>query len=246
MPRFWYLSSEETRPIIVKSGYYRTLEISEMRVQGFIPARGRCHVHRGCKDVLRVPRSQAAWWEEQAWTSFLIRCRSIRRYIPEDTQRELLHSIPHLLCDATRCIRARICKCTNVHVHMHAERWQARTRALAHSTRGSPPFGTMSWNLGTASDVLVSTGSRGGESKRITRGKEYKPPGARRKTGHSRLLLGFGWDTYICQSSREGNASPTFTWASPELCLNPLTLSTLPPCSRIFPFRISFLTSLKI
>lgn len=44
-----------------------------------------------------------------------------------------------------------------------------------------------------------------------------------------------GWDTYICQSSREGNASPTFTGASSsERCLCAVRPAFLPARGFLF------------
>lgn len=178
----------------IKNDYYRmTLEISEIKVRGFILARGRYHVY-----VYRVDAPFAFPITSNPTTSQglgFIRYR-IRWTYPKTSSRILAY---------TKCMRGRACTsvCMLTYAYVNTityayARTMTSTGARAHSqTRGSPPFCTTSWNLGTASDVLVSPGSRGGESRRITRGKEYQLREARRKTGHSRLLSGFGWLGYL-------------------------------------------------
>jgi hypothetical protein len=140
-------------------------------------------------------------------------------------------------------VHARACICMCKHEYTRTQEWwQTHARERARSqTRGSPPFCTTSWKLGTASDVLVSPGSRGGERESRGGSRGAKSTNPEERDAKRVTLASFqdsaGWDTYICQSSREGNASPTFTGASPELCLNPLTPSlptSLPSDFRFF------------
>jgi len=151
------------------------------------------YIRRGCKRrALHVPSNPV-----RSGNSDFI-SHSLSQHPAVHTRRHL--QLPHSRILYTRCTRARspnrIYAYINMNIHKHIRNTMARARV--HSQiRGSPPICTTSWKLGTASDMLVSPGLIGGESRRITRRKEYKPRGARRKTGHSRLLSGFGWLGYL-------------------------------------------------
>lgn len=185
--------SEETRPIIVKSGYYRTtLENPRDESAGFHPHPWTmsCTFVAGCKDApftsLCVPGRKQP--DEKRWLGlhFSFAVAASGGTYPK---------LPHSRILYTRCTHAYICiRKHELHIYTYVNTMtSARARAQASmQARGSPPFCTTSWKLGMASDVLVSPGSKGGESRRITRCKEYEPRGARCKTGHSRLLSGFG------------------------------------------------------
>lgn len=104
------------------------------------------------------------------------------------------------------------------------------------------------------SDALVSLRGREKEEEELdAQGKgaggdrkEYNPEerDAKQVTLASFQDSAAGWNTYICQSSREGNASPTFTGASSRSDV--FVRSGLPFCpARIFVFRTNFPASSK-
>lgn len=137
---------------------------------------------------------------------------------PLHTARTYMSSrIPACCIHATSAAEHR----RNIDIHIHA----GIERALANTGGwGGPPFCTPSWKLGAARMCSSREVGRGRGSRRIAgERKEYNPE---ERDAKQVTLASFqdsaGWDTYICQSSREGNASPTFTGASPELYLNPL------------------------
>lgn len=131
--------------------------------------------------------------------------------------------------------RVRTSRCVHTHIHTCAYVYLSIYMYAAADTRGNArAFANTKGSFSLShpfivearrdSDVLVSrpglerrrrSGGRGSERGSRDR-KEYNSEerDAKRVTLASFQDSAAGWDTYICQSSREGNASPTFTGAS--------------------------------
>lgn len=106
--RPWYLLSEETRPIIVKSGYYRTtLEIPEMRVPGVSsPPVDDAMYMASAKMRPSRPQSQATVGEKRRSLDFI--SHSLSQYPAVHTRRHP-HELPHSRMLYTRCTHANAC-----------------------------------------------------------------------------------------------------------------------------------------